>query len=819
MEPIVAPPGSVAVCPAINQPQSAGADSPSAASRLPLIASLLSLAFGGMAVWRVLMVPGRAGTGLAWLAAASALTGFLVATRTQLRPIAARWSRPLEALLVELFLINVLASFAVAGDTRFFNLFLVISISLAGWMLEASWFFAVWAVAGSVWLVIAMFADQPWEQQFGRVGGGFALSLLLLVARRLLSPAQLVQGPISLAPDPEIQALRTSLHEEKHHRERLDASRQQDGLERLKLAQELANLRLEHGRAVANWQAADAARQQAQQLRQLVEEQRTNEAKARAAAEAEQLKLQLQVEELRRSPPPVPAPTGPSEEEWLAELDRVEGEKKRLELSVAEQQERSTQAEGALRATEAALRKLETELRTLKADHEQTEVEWQECELKRQHAEKECQRLKADASSIEQELSQSRDERAQLRRELQEAQARKNKFLTEQQSELDQTLTMLRDLPVVIVHWDQAGMLGRIAGGGLELLGWQLNESHASIETLVESNEALRAPLRSVQADQDYTIELEQNNRLLCVRCTPWKNDLGQIRGLLGLVADLTAVRKAESRAKKANPTEQPRAEAEPPSLRLLPFSPDGDAAAAPLLPHYSGRALLIDDRREPRRVMTFLLERLGLSVEVADFLDQVEQLAASGRHAIVFLARCMLDKQPQLARRLREQGVAAPFVAILDADANSAQDAACVEAGCDRVLHLPLTATALGESLADYLSEAEPNGEQVVVETPLISHRRQDPAFVALISTFVDDLPGKVAELWSALCVADVAGLIKGAHQVKEAANLYGYPELAQQSGRLEQAILDGQSAAALRTFLKDVETTTRRCTRGLAA
>src|SRR5439155_9293926 len=139
----------------------------------------------------------------------------------------------------------------------------------------------------------------------------------------------------------------------------------------------------------------------------------------------------------------------------------------------------------------------------------------------------------------------------------------------------------------------------------------------------------------------------------------------------------------------------------------------------------FSGRALLVDDRREPQRVMTFMLERLGLDVEVADLVDLAADRAATGRFDVILLARSMLRKDEKLAKRLRQNGVAAPLLAILDADAAPSQETWCGEIGCDTVLRLPLTPAQLAVALAHYVSEAPADMYQADA-APLVSRHQQ---------------------------------------------------------------------------------------------
>ena len=316
-------------------------------------------------------------------------------------------------------------------------------------------------------------------------------------------------------------------------------------------------------------------------------------------------------------------------------MEELRASSQRAEDKLKESQQAAGSADG--------VRKLEAELRALKSDQQQMEAEWQECDAKRLTAEKERQKLKAAATALEEELQSAREEAEreqkdaaelrrqteQLRRALQDGQTKKGILGQTQPSDVDEVLGMLRELPALLLLWDQHGKLRHVAGGGLELLGWRIDQQlEIKIEAVAESGEPPAEPIRSVLADQDYSQEVEQSDRTLSLRCTPWKNDLGAVRGLLGLVTDLTAQRRAEAKAKrleaqltakarerrnknKSDADIRPGSSAEfvGPTMRLLPYEEEADAepTAEGPLPTFAGRVLHNDDRREPQRVMTFL--------------------------------------------------------------------------------------------------------------------------------------------------------------------------------------------------------------------
>jgi signal transduction histidine kinase len=119
-------------------------------------------------------------------------------------------------------------------------------------------------------------------------------------------------------------------------------------------------------------------------------------------------------------------------------------------------------------------------------------------------------------------------------------------------------------------------------------------------------------------------------------------------------------------------------------------------AAADQAGPRPPCRALVVDDGRDMRRLMSALLEKAGDNVEQAEngqlALERIAQENAAGRGYDVVL----LDMQmPVLdgydtARRLRASGVLTPIIA-LTANNMPGDRERCIEAGCDAFVPKPI--------------------------------------------------------------------------------------------------------------------------------
>jgi HPt (histidine-containing phosphotransfer) domain-containing protein len=141
--------------------------------------------------------------------------------------------------------------------------------------------------------------------------------------------------------------------------------------------------------------------------------------------------------------------------------------------------------------------------------------------------------------------------------------------------------------------------------------------------------------------------------------------------------------------------------------------------------------------------------------------------------------------------------------------------------AGAHETLAKPVDLVGLFLTLARYLPVRESALSTTASESlePLRSPYQDDPEFRGLLREFVRALPERTAELRAAMGSADLARIIKLAHQLKGAAGLYGYPPLADAVRQLEDAALVGFDASRLRQLLREVERQCRRCECGLAA
>jgi HPt (histidine-containing phosphotransfer) domain-containing protein len=136
--------------------------------------------------------------------------------------------------------------------------------------------------------------------------------------------------------------------------------------------------------------------------------------------------------------------------------------------------------------------------------------------------------------------------------------------------------------------------------------------------------------------------------------------------------------------------------------------------------------------------------------------------------------------------------------------------------AGGNGILNRPIVPAIWRQMLAIYLPT---EGDEISHESAnlLASSLEHDREFMTLVRAFVAKLPGLLAEMRAALQVADLAQLIKQAHALADSGHLYGYPALADEAHRLEEAILHGRDTPSLAKLIDNLETVMHSADRGI--
>ncbi len=244
-------------------------------------------------------------------------------------------------------------------------------------------------------------------------------------------------------------------------------------------------------------------------------------------------------------------------------------------------------------------------------------------------------------------------------------------------------------------------------------------------------------------------------------------------------------------------------------------------------------QVLLVEDSRDNQRVVSYYLQRLGLSIEIAENGRLAVDMAMKRAYDLILMDMQMPELDGYGATRLlRSSGYEAPIVA-LTAHAMTGDAEKCLEAGCDDYLRKPVEWERLASVLHRFLEkqggantpgDVAPAAEKLVTsssssddESPLVSDFAGDLDFLDLIRDYVGDLSVQLDEIYRSLHDRDLETVKSVAHKLKGSAGMYGYWELTEVAGVLEDAIRENRDIDLIVELVEVVAAIVRRIERGL--
>jgi signal transduction histidine kinase/CheY-like chemotaxis protein/HPt (histidine-containing phosphotransfer) domain-containing protein len=247
------------------------------------------------------------------------------------------------------------------------------------------------------------------------------------------------------------------------------------------------------------------------------------------------------------------------------------------------------------------------------------------------------------------------------------------------------------------------------------------------------------------------------------------------------------------------------------PCLGIDAFQEEPDRTrTSPLL---SGRILVAEDGIDNQLLISTILRRQGLDVEIAENgeIAVAKALADPGPYDLILMDMQMprLDGYGATAK-LRHKGYGGPIVA-LTAHAMAGERERCLAAGCDDYLTKPIERAVLlgaveshlqrmrGEEMPPVAGTSSAKSKAQVVAMPLYSDFADDPEMDELIAGFVERLPGTLEDIHSALQAGDIERPRRLAHQLKGAAGGYGFMPVSRDAAALEMAVFDDVTPAEL--------------------
>lgn len=200
----------------------------------------------------------------------------------------------------------------------------------------------------------------------------------------------------------------------------------------------------------------------------------------------------------------------------------------------------------------------------------------------------------------------------------------------------------------------------------------------------------------------------------------------------------------------------------------------------------YAGRVLLVEDSEDNRRLITLILEKMGVTVSCAENGERGVALALAEAPDLVLMDIQMPVMDGLAATgQLRARGFRGPIVALT---ANvSEQDRKRYEAyGFDACLAKPLERQAFARILDQFLQRAPASGDFTDL-----------PEFAQLRQAFASSLSQRMSRMREGLARHDLGAAQLEAHTLKGSAASFGCPGVGSAAAQVELACRAGDLAA----------------------
>ncbi len=121
----------------------------------------------------------------------------------------------------------------------------------------------------------------------------------------------------------------------------------------------------------------------------------------------------------------------------------------------------------------------------------------------------------------------------------------------------------------------------------------------------------------------------------------------------------------------------------------------------------YNGKILVAEDNPSNQKLITILLQKLGLEVALADDGQIAVQKCSEASYDLILMDMQMPNMNGyEATRQLRKQGLSTPIIAVT-ANAMMGDEEKCLEAGCDGYISKPIDRSKLAEVIDQYLKAA----------------------------------------------------------------------------------------------------------------
>ena len=216
----------------------------------------------------------------------------------------------------------------------------------------------------------------------------------------------------------------------------------------------------------------------------------------------------------------------------------------------------------------------------------------------------------------------------------------------------------------------------------------------------------------------------------------------------------------------------------------------------------YRGRALLVEDMPDNRKVLKFYLEAAGLSVDTMNNGRQGVQQALQDEYDLVLMDMQMPELDGyEAARRLRAAGYRQPIIA-LTAHAMASDRERCIRAGCSDYITKPVEYQRLLSVIGHYCERIDPPG----FDADSSSDIPANATFQDLVQEYVRGLPERIQSVQAAVAEPDFAKLETLLHQTIGSAGSYGFQQLSECASLMQDAVRERQEKSLLQALAEEL-------------
>ena len=205
-----------------------------------------------------------------------------------------------------------------------------------------------------------------------------------------------------------------------------------------------------------------------------------------------------------------------------------------------------------------------------------------------------------------------------------------------------------------------------------------------------------------------------------------------------------------------------------------------------PLRPsELSGRLLLAEDCVDNQKLISLMIKRLGVNVELADDGKQAVEKALAEKFDLILMDIQMPNMDGlEATAHLRQSGYSSPIVA-LTAGTLKEDIQKCLDSGCNDFLSKPINRENFFKVLNEYLPPSAPKeSNHLPIYSDLLD---EEEDMESLVYEFIKNLPDLLDKLEPAYQAKDWEALKFHLHQLKGGSGNYGYLSMSELAAKME--------------------------------